>query len=344
MYTEREIIIELPREYKKLQEFLNYQGLQVPLNMEYAYGFYHGSEIIACGALVGDMLQGIAVRPDYHQEGMAAKVVSQLMKKAIELGRENLYIITKPTEICSFISLGFKEVAIAQPFAALLEWGQEKIKDFRDNLKKIAQGKPQEAACIVMNANPFTLGHLHLIEVAAQSSPWLYVLVVEEEKSLFPFKVRLDLIKKGTSGINNLTIVPGGKYVVSSLTFPSYFTREEDLAKAHASLDLEIFIQHIAPSLKIKTRYVGQEPYCPVTSVYNQVMAELLPKNGLIMEEIPRLMVNNKIISASTVRQLIREDKFSELKDFLPESTYQYLMSSAAQSIIKRIKTSEGRH
>ena len=83
---------------------------------------------------------------------------------------------------------------------------------------------------------------------------------------------------------------------------------------------------------------MGQEPYCPVTSVYNQVMVELLPKNGLIMEEIPRLMVNNKIISASTVRQLIREDKFSELKDFLPESTYQYLMSSAAQSIIKRIK------
>ena len=95
MYTEREIIIELPREYKKLQEFLNYQGLQVPLNMEYAYGFYHGSEIIACGALVGDMLQGIAVRPDYHQEGMARCIQS----KAIELAGKSVYYLL-PTEIC----------------------------------------------------------------------------------------------------------------------------------------------------------------------------------------------------------------------------------------------------
>lgn len=344
MYTEREIIIEIPNEYKKLKDFLNSQGLQVPINMDYAYGFFHGSEIIACGALVDDMLQGIAVHLDYHQEGFSAKILSQLMKIGIEGGKENLYIITKPTEICPFLSLGFKKVAIAEPFAALLEWGKEGIKGYKSKLEKIAQEKPQGAACIVMNANPFTLGHLHLIEVAAQNSPWLYILVVEEEKSLFPFEVRFDLIKKGTEHIDNITVIAGGKYVVSSLTFPSYFTGEKDLAKAHASLDLEIFVQHIAPILGVKIRYVGQEPYCPITSVYNQVMAKVLPKNNLIMQEIPRLMINNKIISASKVRELIQENRFSELIDFLPESTYHYVMSSAAKDIINKIKNNTSRH
>jgi [citrate (pro-3S)-lyase] ligase len=188
------------------------------------------------------------------------------------------------------------------------------------------------------------MGHRYLIKKAARESPWLYILVVEEDRSLFPFHIRFRLIKEGVKDLKNLSVIPGGEYVISSATFPSYFTREEDLAAAQASLDLEVFSTHIAPPLKVIKRYVGEEPYCPVTSVYNRCMKELLPQKGIQVVEVPRLKIGVEAVSASRVRELIKRGEVEKTRELVPESTYSYLVSPEAREVIERIKRSSSRH
>ena len=79
---------------------------------------------------------------------------------------------------------------------------------------------------IVMNCNPFTLGHQYLIRQSAAKVEHLYIFVVEEDKSFFPFKDRLELVKAGTKDLKNVVVIPSGKLIISSVTFPGYFLKD----------------------------------------------------------------------------------------------------------------------
>lgn len=327
-----------------IESFLNDLGLKLPQKIDYTVGIYDGEKIIGTGSVSGNILKGIGINSEYQNEGIMGKIITHLMNKSISLGHDELYVYTKPHLAFNFQSYGFKKVAEASPYVTLLEWTHKGIEYFVNKLKQRSFQHVKQASCIVMNANPFTLGHLKLIEKAAKESPWLYVIVVEEDCSLFPYSIRHQLIVEGTKHIKNLSVLPGGQYVISSLTFPSYFTRKEDLAIAHAHLDLEIFCQHIAPSLDVKKRYVGVEPYCEVTSYYNEAMKKILPEYNVSVEEVERFKINGEIVSASKVREYIKLDRLQETKSYLPETTYRFLSSKACEDIIENIKKSNSRH
>ena len=42
----------------------------------------------------------------------------------------------------------------------------------------------------MMNANPFTLGHLHLVERAASENDTLHLFILSEEAGPIPFLIR----------------------------------------------------------------------------------------------------------------------------------------------------------
>jgi [citrate (pro-3S)-lyase] ligase len=327
-----------------IQDLLASLGLRHPGKTDYTLGLYYNGSLVGTGSLVGDTIQGLAVRPDFQGEGLAARIVSHLLKKAFDSAKEDLFIFTKPEEAWRFKELGFQEVAEARPYATLLERGVNGIDSYKGVLRECARGKPEGAACAVVNCNPFTLGHRYLLEKAAREAPWLYVLVVEEDRSLFPFPVRMELVRQGTADLENVTVIPGGRYVISSLTFPSYFTREEDLACAQAALDLEIFARHIAPVLKVRTRYVGEEPYCSLTNTYNTCMKEILPARGIDVCQVPRLMKKGQVVSASLVREMIRQDRLKAVSELVPPSTYRYLLSPESKEVRERVKRSSSRH
>lgn len=70
---------------------------------------------------------------------------------------------------------------------------KRELADYRKILSK-------ERFCIgsiVMNCNPFTLGHRYLVEEASRQSDLLYIFVVEEDKSDFPFEDRFNMVKAG---------------------------------------------------------------------------------------------------------------------------------------------------
>lgn len=198
-------------------------------------------------------------------------------------------------------------------------------------------------AALVMNCNPFTLGHQYLIQQAAAQNEEVLLFVVEEDRSAFPYEVRLELIKAGTAGFSNVHVLPGGSYIISSATFPTYFLKKEDEAlDAYTELDAMIFGKYIAPAFQIKKRYVGEEPRDPVTACYNEVLAQILPTMGIEVVCIPRKKLGNEPISASVVRQKIRDQDFEAVERLVPPTTMSFLKSDRAIPIVQRIRTGEG--
>ena len=180
-----------------------------------------------------------------------------------------------------------------------------------------------------MNCNPFTLGHQYLIEHAASKVDYLYIFVVEEDKSDFCFTDRFNMVKLGTAHLKNVYVVPSGEWVLSYKTLPVYFGKSENRsAKVNAVQDLMIFGKHIANALNIKYRFVGEEPTDMVTKQYNEQMRTILGMFAIQVEEIPRKMIANEVISASRVRKYMKEDKWDEVSKLVPKTTYEYLINS----------------
>lgn len=197
------------------------------------------------------------------------------------------------------------------------------------------------AAAIVMNANPFTLGHQYLVEQAAACNELVHLFIVSEDASLVPFSVRERLVKEGTAHIRNVCCHSSGPYIISSATFPSYFQKDEEaVIESHARLDLAVF-RRIAEALGITRRYVGEEPTSQVTGIYNQIMEEQLPNAGIECIIVPRKTACGKAISASAVRKAVKEKDTELLAGLVPESTLRYFLSSEAEDVVGRIQAAE---
>lgn len=195
------------------------------------------------------------------------------------------------------------------------------LTDFYDsNLK-------QTIGAIVMNCNPFTLGHRYLIDKALEQCSFLIIFLVEEDRSEFSFEERLKLVDEGTKDIPNLAIIPSGKFVLSSLTFSEYFNKAEMQDRViDTSLDVTVFAREIAPCLHITKRFAGEEPLDNVTRQYNETMRRVLPEYGIEFVEIPRVEFDDKPISASRVRALAKSGQFSELEGLVPQTTLDHLI------------------
>lgn len=202
--------------------------------------------------------------------------------------------------------------------------------EYIDSIKQFKRGdNTNRNGGIVMNCNPFTLGHRYLIEYAASKVDFLYIFVVEENKSFFPFEDRFKLVQQGTADLQNVVVLPSGNFIISAVTFPGYFYKDNlKETKIDCSNDLNVFAEYIAPALNIKVRFAGEEPLDPVTKQYNEGMAEILPQHGMEFCEIKRKQDDDGVgvISASRVRKLLKEGEFDELKKLVPPSTFEYLL------------------
>lgn len=186
---------------------------------------------------------------------------------------------------------------------------------------------------IVMNCNPFTSGHRYLIETAAKQVDCLYVFVVEEDKSVFKFKDRIELVRLGTEDLENVIVLPSGQFMISSLTFPEYFKKEtEKNVVIDSSLDLQLFGEKVAKKYNISIRFAGEEPNDAVTRQYNRNMEEMLPKYGVEFREIKRMTTEGEVISATTVRECLKNRDYVRLRKLVPDTTYNWLSDNGYMS------------
>ncbi|MDR3346545.1 MAG: adenylyltransferase/cytidyltransferase family protein [Campylobacteraceae bacterium] len=203
----------------------------------------------------------------------------------------------------------------------------EHLLKYKELLLKHKSETKGNVGAIVMNCNPFTLGHHYLIEQSVKKVDHLYIFVVEEDKSYFPFKDRLELVKNGVADFKNVTVIPSGRFIISSLTFEAYSNKEKLQEEIiDASNDVTIFAEEIAPTLNITKRFAGEEPLDNVTRQYNNTMKMILPRYSIEFEVIERKSSDDEPISASKVRKLLENKNFDEIQNIVPQTTFEYLV------------------
>jgi len=315
---------------EKLKTFLGEQGLAYDEQIQCSVCAMDGTRIAASGSLDANVLKCIAVDPAYQNEGLAARIVTELINKAAEQGQHHLFIFTKPENEELFSELGFYAIARTGK-AALMENRKDGIARFVSGLQKPAGQANGEnsVGAIVANCNPFTKGHLYLIEHAASRCSAVHLFILSENKSEFPAELRRDLVVRGTAHIPNVIVQPTGPYLISAATFPEYFLKDSSPSEVNAELDLTIFAECFARPLNITRRFVGTEPYCAVTAAYNRQMKEILRRYDIEVTEIPRLEISGKdgleAVSASRVRKLLKEGRAADIETLVPPVTYRYL-------------------
>jgi len=330
---------------KIILQLLNQEGIKRDRNLDYTCAAYDSDyNIIGTGSCFGNTLRCLAVSNKHRGKGLSTKILSHLIQYQFERGNFHLFLYTKYTVYPLLKTLGFYEIVTIKDQIVFME---NKKTGFSDYLNALSKTKPNDCnnykkiASIVIYANPFTLGHLYLIEKASKENDLLHLFIISEDKSIVPFDIRKKLVKEGTKHLNNIIYHDTGYYIISSATFPSYFQNDEkDVIESHANIDLEIFLK-IAKVLDINSRYVGEESNSLVNGIYNQNMKKKLNENGIKFEIIERKKNNERIISSEEVRKAIKEGRIDDMKNMVPECTYKFFTSDEGKNIVEKIKQTE---
>ena len=340
-YTISKIYPSDKRANRQIDALLEAEGIRRDGNLDYTCGMYdEDMNLIATGSCFGNTLRCMAVSSAHQGEGLMNQIVTHLLDVQYQRGNLHIFLYTKCDSAKFFGDLGFYEIVRIDGQIVFMENRRTGFQDYLDQLaKEKEEGK--RSAALVMNANPFTLGHQYLAEKAAAENDILHLFIVSEDASLVPFPVRKKLVMEGTAHLKNIRYHDSGPYIISSATFPSYFQKDQEaVIESHALLDLTVFTR-IAQAMNITRRYVGEEPNSLVTGIYNEIMQKKLPENGIECIIVPRLQSEGKVISASTVRQAIKDGNWEALKELVPKTTLDYFMSPQAEAVIARIRGEE---
>lgn len=357
-----------PRQRQRIEAFLKRNGLRFDDMHYYAAITDDDGEMIAGGGLKGNVIKCVAVDDAHKGEAIANTLISHLIAHANEEGHSNVMLFTKPKNRQLFESLSFRLLAEA-PEAVLMETGIGGICNTVEQLKKIKEEgevcKENNQGCkkeektnlnittpqhlnpstpqplttttplqgvVVMNCNPFTLGHRYLIEQAAKQVERLFVMVVREDCSLFAYAERKAMVEQGVAHLKNVTVIDGSEYAISQATFPTYFLKRlDDAADTQMLLDLDLFRRHIAPALGTTVRFVGTEPTDRLTRRYNQLMHEVLAD----VRETARLEKDGNAVSASRVRKAMEQGDMSTIRQLVPPTTLPYIIAHLATQALQ---------
>lgn len=305
------------------RELIDKAGLTAGECAERTVLVFDGEELVATGARDGCVLKYMAVKDSRRGEDLTSVVLTELRRDAFADGHSHLFLYTKPENRYTFEALFFYPV-VETGSVLVMENKRDGLARFLAELPEAPTGGVIGAA--VMNCNPFTLGHKYLIEHAASECRWVFVFVLSEDASEFTAEDRLEMVRRGTAHLKNVTVLPTGPYLISSSTFPTYFLKDRERAKGAAcEVDIEIFVQHLVPRLGITRRYVGTEPLSRLTAEYNAAVKEKLPRRGIEVCEIERKSEGGTPISASAARELIKSRKLEVLRRYVPTTTLDYL-------------------
>ena len=304
-------------------------------------GLYENKNLIATGARAKNVLKMFVVDPAYKGQLILGGLAGTLVANGHGAGHETLFVFTKAEYARNFQALQFDLLA-NQGDIALLEYGPGLQRWLDSNKSLVRQGVN---GAVIVNCNPFTNGHRYLIETAAKEVDNLYVFVVREDRSFFPFDVRIKLVKEGTADLSNITVLDTSNYIVSAATFPTYFLKQNDSAALiQMDLDVILFASRIAPFFGISRRFVGSEPKCDMTCSYNETMKRILPTYGIKLSVTERINAPQGVISATSVRECLARlakqgsNDLSELTSYVPATTMAFLVSESGKKLREKLK------
>lgn len=317
---------------EEIASFLDKNGLGIDEDIAQFVIARYQRKLIACAGIAGNTLKCIAVDSGWRGTSLSLTLIHEAELQAAQNGEHQLFLLTCPGNVKSFRGCGFYPLVTVENCAALMENTPVGIHRYCSQLRSRYLVEGNTIGSIVMNANPFTLGHQYLIEHAASKCDWLHVFVVQEDLSAFSFKERFAMVRDGSRHLPNVTVHPGSAYIISRGTFPGYFLKDKQVIdKVYAAIDLTMFRNYIATALNITHRFVGTEPFCQLTAEYNRAMHRWLEEESgmspsVWVHEINRKTDRNNVpLSASAVRRLLNENNFSAASDMVPATTRVYL-------------------
>lgn len=310
------------------------EGLRFEADADDVVGVYDGERLVGTGSRAGYVLKMLAIAPDQQGGEALGELVTLLMQRGMDAGHETFFVYTRPDHVTTFERLNFR-LLVTHSMAALLEIGPG-IREYFDSHRGLM--RPGKNGAIVVNGNPFTMGHLHLTETAARRVEHLYLFVVREDRSAFPFDARFRLAREATAHLPNVSVLETSRYAVSAGTFPSYFLKQlDDAALAQMQLDVRLFASVLAPPFSVRARFVGDEPTCATTAAYNRTMEQVLGEYGIAWTQIPRLTQGGAAISASRVREHLSHNDLEGVASWVPPATMAFLRSAAGGVVIRRL-------
>lgn len=334
----------IPRQRRQIEMFLQNNGLRYD-DVDYYAAIVDESsdEMIAGGGLKGSVIKCVAVADGHKGEAVANVIVSHLIAKANAEGCQCVKLYTKPDNRQLFESLSFRLIA-ESPNAILMETGVGGIEKYSEELRvkseelkndeSVVSNARKPIGVIVMNANPFTLGHRFLVEQSSELVERLYVVVVREDCSMFSYNERKAMVSQGVRDIGNVVVVDGSDYAVSAATFPTYFLKQlSDATDTQIILDLDLFRRRIAPALGATIRFFGSEPTDPLTRRYNELMHKQLGEEHV--HEIQRKQQEGSAISASRVRKAMMEGCLWDAIQLVPPTTIPYIIGHLASMALQ---------
>lgn len=332
-YVIKEVLIK--EEKQELIKFLKKFNLKYEEDINYSLLMYDDDLLIGTCSVSKNVLKDFAILEEYQGLSLTNKLVTRIINYLYDNGIYHYFVFTKSNNYQIFASLNMKTIAMTEELV-LLEGGLSFINDKLDYIKLKYKIDDIEKGAVVVNTNPMTKGHLYLIETAAKKCNHLLVFVVSEDKSSFEFIDRFKIVKEALNHLDNITVLASTEYMVSTKTFPTYFLDDnDDISYLHAKLDATIFKEYFMPKFNITKRFVGTEPISHATNNYNKALKLIL---GDALEIIERLELDNNVISASYVRELLREDKLEEVKKYVVKPTYDFLISDKGHEVIKKLK------
>ena len=236
-YALTQVSLSDKRMLAQVDALLVENGITRDANLDYICAMVdEENRVIATGSCFGATLRCFAVSQQHQGEGLLNEVVSHLMEYQMARGYTHLFLYTKIKSAKFFQSLGFYEIARVDGTLVFMENRRNGFPSYLSRLEKTA--RPGVSGAIVMNANPFTLGHQYLVETAAGRCDTLHLFLLSEDASLVPFGVRKQLVQAGTAHLKNVVLHDSGPYIISSATFPSYFLKDAAaVIEGHARLD-----------------------------------------------------------------------------------------------------------
>lgn len=320
----------LPRVREEIVQLLGMCGLSLEDGVETFVTCRHRGRLVACAGIEANVVKCVATDPLARGESISLKVVTEMIHVAHDLGHDHLFLYTRPNNVAFFAGCGFYRVVEVPGLVALMENTPIGVRAYCRSLAKLRH-EGAVVGSVVVNANPFTLGHRYLVEQAAARCDVLHLFVVAEDASFFPYAERFELVKAGIAGIPRVVLHPGSQYMISRATFSSYFFKEKNVVgDCFTAVDLLIFREYIAPALGITHRFVGTEPFCRTTNKYNADMmywlqADLSGAAPITVVEIARTEHGAVPISASEVRRLLYANDFDRIAPLVPPTTLDLL-------------------
>lgn len=346
LYSIGQVAFSNQQQLQQIDALLAQENIRRDPNLDYiAAMFDEDFNIIATGSCFGNTLRCLAVSHTHQGEGLMNQIITHLINVQMERGNAHLFLYTKCESAKFFHDLGFREIVRVPNQIVFMENKRNGFEDYLTHLKSAVENRPvferQKIAALVMNCNPFTLGHQYLVEKVASENDLVHLFMVSEDSSLFPYAVRKQLIQAGIAHLSNVVLHDSSSYIISQATFPSYFQKNDDaVIKSNVDIDLQIFVR-IAQALGIQRRYVGDEPFSHVTNLYNQAMQQKLPEYGIECVVVERKAQSGQAISASAVRQAIKEGDWTKVEQLVPSTTFDFLRSDEAKTVVEKIQKME---